>query len=175
MTYLAWRYVYSGHFGEKGKFTMFNQQAALFHMEMCCHVFIHPAKSSSEPLSKTWSEFPLHQIKTGNLFCNRKPASDILSVVNLKAYKEIYKKVTKVATITGVQFCFELTNPLGEIFSLSHFASLYIRFLIYMSSWFVCTLNIGLGSYREILEGVEQEAQRHLGFIEQRLGLRDAC
>lgn len=39
----------------------------------------------------------------------------------------------------------------------------------------MCTLNIGLGSYREILEGVEQEAQRHLGFIEQRLGLRDAC
>lgn len=39
----------------------------------------------------------------------------------------------------------------------------------------MCKLNIGLGSYREIFEGVQQKAQGHLGFVEQRLGLRDAC
>lgn len=125
---------------------MFNQQAALFHMEMCCHVFIHPAKSSSEPLSKTWSEFPLRQIiKTGNLFCNRKPASDILSVVNLKSYKENYKKVTKVATITGVQFCFELTNWkkqyfLWERFSLSRIFpySKSVHQVAHLHEWLIC-------------------------------------
>lgn len=38
----------------------------------------------------------------------------------------------------------------------------------------VCTSNIELRCYREVFEGVEQQAQGHLGFVEQRLGLRDA-
>lgn len=38
----------------------------------------------------------------------------------------------------------------------------------------VVALNIEPRCYREVFEGVEQQAQRHLGFVEQRLGLRDA-
>lgn len=37
----------------------------------------------------------------------------------------------------------------------------------------MCTSNIELRCYREIFEGVEQQAQGHLGFIKEGLGLGD--
>lgn len=36
------------------------------------------------------------------------------------------------------------------------------------------TININFSTYWEVFERVEQQAQRHLSFIKQSLGLRDA-
>lgn len=92
----------------------------------------------------------------------------ILVLSDLTEHQLVTNVDRKVLFPREILFCLQYS------FS-SQTASLHIKFHIYMTGWCVCTPNIELRSYREVLEGVEQEAQGHLGFIEQWLGLRDAC